>query len=125
MLIELNIGKWGSIFPVPNSVVDEDIKLATENQLKVLLYVLRHNGDTLTEEILSDKLGINSDDVTDALNFWVSREVLSNTYDLPLRDNASVQKPKVQPVRETVSRNATPRTNVQLTFAISYFVFVI
>lgn len=112
MLIELNLGKWGSIFPVPNSVVDEDIKLATENQLKVLLYVLRHNGDTLTEEILSDKLGINSDDVTDALNFWVSREVLSNTYDLPLRDNASVQKPKVQPARETVSRNATPRTNV-------------
>ena len=94
MLIELNLGKWGSIFPVPNSVVDEDIKLATENQLKVLLYVLRHNGDTLTEEILSDKLGINSDDVTDALNFWVSREVLSNTYDLPLRDNASVQKPQ-------------------------------
>lgn len=112
MLIELNLGKWGSIFPVPNSVVDEDIKLATENQLKVLLYVLRHNGDTLTEEILSDKLGINSDDVTDALNFWVSREVLSNTYDLPLRDNASVQKSKVQPARETVSRNATPRTNV-------------
>ena len=118
MLIELNLGKWGSIFPVPNSVVDEDIKLATETQLKVLLYVLRHNGDTLTEEILSDKLGINSDDVTDALNFWVSREVLSNTYDLPMRDTASVQKAPVQPKpvqRQNTQRNVVPiNQNVQV-----------
>ena len=44
----VNTGIWGEIFAVPNSVVDNYIKLANEAAVKVLLYVLRNNGKNLS-----------------------------------------------------------------------------
>ena len=35
------------MFGVPNAVVDQYLKLATPSQLKVLLYLLRNNGQTV------------------------------------------------------------------------------
>ena len=39
-----NGGCWGAVFAVPQSVVDNYIKLANEAALKVLLYALRNSG---------------------------------------------------------------------------------
>ncbi|MGN0459694.1 MAG: DnaD domain protein [Ruminococcus sp.] len=83
MSIQLNLGKWGTIFPVPNCVVDEDIRLATENQLKVLLYILRNNGDSLTEKSVGEQLNIAEGDVKDAVSFWIDRGVLTSGGDIP------------------------------------------
>lgn len=83
MSIQLNLGKWGTIFPVPNCVVDEDIRLASENQLKVLLYILRNNGDNLTEKSVGEQLNIAEGDVKDAVSFWVDRGVLTSQGDIP------------------------------------------
>ena len=83
MSIQLNLGKWGTIFPVPNCVVDEDIRLASENQLKVLLYVLRNNGENLTEKSVGEQLNIAEGDVKDAVSFWIDRGVLSTQGDIP------------------------------------------
>lgn len=83
MSIQLNLGKWGTIFPVPNCVVDEDIRLASENQLKVLLYILRNNGENLTEKSVGEQLNIAEGDVKDAVSFWVDRGVLTSQGDIP------------------------------------------
>ena len=39
MAYRINLGQWNTIFAVPACVVDSHIKLATEAQLKVLLYL--------------------------------------------------------------------------------------
>lgn len=90
MLIELNLGKWGTIFPVPSCIVDQDIVDATSEQLKVILFILRYNIETLNEEIISDKLQITKEEVINALEFWVKRGVLSNSYNLPQKSSAKI-----------------------------------
>ena len=41
----IDLGQWNSIFAVPCAVADRHLKLASEAQLKVLLYLLRHAGE--------------------------------------------------------------------------------
>lgn len=93
MSISLNLGKWGAIFPVPNCVVDEEIKLASENQLKVLLFVLRNSSAVLTEKYVGEQLNILEEDVKDAILYWIDRGVLSKGGSLPQGEAVSEGKP--------------------------------
>ncbi|MBQ8503110.1 MAG: DnaD domain protein [Clostridia bacterium] len=62
------------IFPVPNSLVDENIRLASAVQLKTMLYLLRHVNDSdLSIEKMSDALLYDKADILDALIFWQER----------------------------------------------------
>lgn len=109
MSIQLNLGKWGTIFPVPNCVVDEDIRLASENQLKVLLYILRNNGENLTEKTVGEQLNIAQGDVKDAVSFWIDRGVLSEQGDIPQADKSEKSdKPPVE-----VKKKPRPLSRVQ------------
>lgn len=109
MSIQLNLGKWGTIFPVPNCVVDEDIRLASENQLKVLLYILRNNGDNLTEKSVGEQLNIAEGDVKDAVSFWVDRGVLTSQGDIPQGERAEI--PGEPPVE--IKKKPRPLSRVQ------------
>lgn len=109
MSIQLNLGKWGTIFPVPNCVVDEDIRLASENQLKVLLYILRNNGDNLTEKSVGEQLNIAEGDVKDAVSFWVDRGVLTSQGDIPQCERAEI--PDEAPVE--IKKKPRPLSRVQ------------
>lgn len=77
MAYRINLGQWNTIFAVPACVVDSHIKLATEAQLKVLLYLLRHAGEEMGEETLASALNISLEEIKNALDFWCEREVLS------------------------------------------------
>lgn len=66
----IELGIWGSVFAVPNVVVDKGLKLASDVQLKVLLYILRNSDTQLTDELVAEKLSIHIDDVRDALDYW-------------------------------------------------------
>ncbi len=70
MSYKIDFGGWGSVFAVPSSVVDKGLKLASESQLKVLLYILRHSGDTLTAESIGAELSLHCEDVKDAVAYW-------------------------------------------------------
>ena len=76
MSILINLGAWRSVFAVPSKVVDEGLKFADGVKLKVLLYVLRNAGDELELETISKATGVNVTDIPEALDYWVSREVL-------------------------------------------------
>ena len=67
------------MFAVPSAVVDEHLKVASANQLKVLLYLLKNNNISLDNETLGEALMMHPDDVGDAMNFWVERGVLSES----------------------------------------------
>lgn len=77
MAYNLNLGAWGSVFAVPSAVVDEHIKIANGNHLKVLLYLLKNNNTDLSDEILAEALTMHPDDVKDAIIFWTERKVIS------------------------------------------------
>jgi DnaD/phage-associated family protein len=67
---KLNLGAWNSVFAVPAAVVDNYIKLAGGNNLKVLLFILRNAGDEILTDEVSAKTGVSTEDVKDALLFW-------------------------------------------------------
>lgn len=70
--IGIDLGSWNGVFAVPNSVVDEHIKLAGAAQLKVLLFVLRHSGEAINTEQLGAELNMHPADVSDSINFWIN-----------------------------------------------------
>lgn len=66
----VNLGAWNSVFAVPCSVVDQNLKLAGSVQLKVLLWALRHAGEPFETQDIANALGIDRADVSDALVYW-------------------------------------------------------
>ena len=58
------------MFAVPTELVDRHLKLAGAVQLKVLLWTLRHSGEPVDEQVLSQALGIARADAADAMLYW-------------------------------------------------------
>ena len=88
---------WASgIFPVPDVLVDENIRLASVVQLKVILYLLRHGKNVVTKEEISEALSLDVYDVADAMVFWAERGVLVKDTD-SAREITNVNKKPAQP----------------------------
>lgn len=74
MDFKINPLSFTGIFPVPNSLVDENIRLASVVQLKTVLYLLRHgNENDVTTKKIAEALMLPEEDITDALIFWQER----------------------------------------------------
>lgn len=78
MSYQINLGQWRSVFAVPSSVVDTHIKIASEAQLKVLLYLLRHADEELHDKEVASALRLSAEEVQNAVSFWIERELLSD-----------------------------------------------
>ncbi|MBQ7117360.1 MAG: DnaD domain protein [Clostridia bacterium] len=106
MEYKINPMSFTGIFPVPNSLVDENIRLASVVQLKVLLYILRHSSDGMSEtEMIVEALSLEEDDVRDAMIFWAERGILMKDGQvssvLPVAENKTEKKEvKAAPVKE-------------------------
>ena len=69
---KLELGAWSAVFAVPNALVDRYIKEADGDQLKVMLWLLRHNGRPYAAE-----------DLAAALGFWMKSGLICSV-DTPL-----------------------------------------
>ena len=67
------------MFGVPNAVVDQYLKLATPSQLKVLLYLLRNNGQTVDHSEIAKALAISEELVEEAALFWSQTDLFAVT----------------------------------------------
>ncbi len=106
MSIQINLGAWRSVFAVPSQIVDEGLKFADGVKLKVLLYVLRNADRELALEEISKATGVNVTDIPEALDYWVSREVLQkNTagYAPKANDHQTEQEKPVVKETKTVA----------------------
>ena len=74
----VNSGIWGTMFGVPCIVADNFLKLATGDQLKVLLFLLRRSGRASSPEEISANTGINIETVSEAVLFWQQANVISS-----------------------------------------------
>ena len=79
----------GHAFPVPVAVADHLLGLASHDQLKVLLFVLCHAGETLTEAQIAKSCKVQPAAVEEALVFWQDCNILQNAPAVP---SVSVQK---------------------------------
>ena len=77
MSYTVNLGCWGSIFAVPTEIVDKYLKIAGSAQLKVLLYILRHSGEEFDLQTIAKYLNMDSFDVKDCIEFWVSFNIIA------------------------------------------------
>ena len=95
MSYKINLGAWGSVFAVPSALVDSHIKLATESQLKVLLYILRNSDSDNTAEIIAKAVSVHPDEVKNAVDFWIERGLVADTDNslLVTQDTVAQDKP--------------------------------
>lgn len=99
MNYSLDAGAWNSVFAVPTSVVDKYIKLADGASIKLLMYLLRHGGESFTEEQLKNALGIRHDgELEDAAMFWFQRGIIRMDEGtlIPTDDSAQERLPEME-----------------------------
>lgn len=81
MSYKINLGAWGSVFAVPSTLVDSHLKIATESQLKVLLYILRNSDADNSVDSISKAVCVHPEEVKNAVNFWIERGLVASTSD--------------------------------------------
>ena len=77
--MKVNLGIWNNIFSVPTIIVDEYLTTCDASQLKILLYLLRSPGKDVSITEISEKLNLNQTDVQNALRYWISEGIISDT----------------------------------------------
>ena len=124
MKCKFNMGLWNGVFAVPTAIVDDYIRLSGGAQLKVVLWLLRNNGQEPEPEQLSLKLGLSVPDTIDALYYWVEKGLISiddnelqndnqQTFDIPVVKDAvehitTIKEVKVIHIDDDVKKNVLP-----------------
>ena len=108
MELSLTTNGWGMMFGVPVAVVDKYLKLATPSQLKVLLYLLRHQFSEINTAEIAKNLSMNEELIEEALMFWEQTELFSssNTESKPKPSEVQIQPPMAS-VSEITKTNTT------------------
>ena len=77
MKYTINPVVFGSSFSFPASVVDNCLKIATETEIKVILYFFRHFAEGVIIDNCAAVLDISKSEVTAALSFWKKYDVIT------------------------------------------------
>ena len=104
-------------FAVPAQVVDRYIKIATANQLRVLLSVFRNPFLPINESAIGEQLSLPEQEVLDALMFWAEAGLLKNdgakaAKAQPEETKKAVRAATVRPTREEVARRGLEDSNI-------------
>ena len=114
--------RFGQTFSVPTAVADHLLKVASHDQLKILLYVLCHADAPLSAEQIVRACSVLPETVEEALIFWQQVNVLQTaepvptvslmqqTADAPAQQPAAPETVSVPPAAEPV-RAAVPMTS--------------
>ncbi len=96
---KIDAGAWNSIFAVPSEVVDKHLKLLSKEQLKVLLFLLRHSGESYAAEDIANSAGVKNEDVEESIEFLLQMKLLKET------SNALIPASLTEPVIEVSANN--------------------
>ncbi len=99
MNYNLDLGEWGGVFAVPNSVVDKQISKLSFDQLKVLLWVLRNSSGKIEVEKACNELEITREKFDEVFIYWKDRGVFSNKNSgIEFNEKDNIDTPPVSPV---------------------------
>lgn len=74
---KIDFDHWGRFFNVPCNLVDEHLKLADGDYVKVLLCLLAGSSNTADSEQLALLSGVSERKVNDAVHYWADSGVIS------------------------------------------------
>ncbi len=114
MEFSLNFKSMSSSFPVPCDVADKYIKLASAEQIKALLLVMRDLSDKISADIIANKLNISKTDAEDALLFWVRCGILERENTAPEKKEKNVVISTELPTRRDVITRGMEDDKVRL-----------
>jgi len=103
--------RYGQTFPVPAAVAENLLKIASHDQLKVLLYVLCRAETAVTTEQIVSACSVTPDAVEEALVFWKNVNILRTDEAQPvvvLSRGSSVQQEPLQTVSAPAPVPAAP-----------------
>jgi len=98
MNTNMNGSVRGLMFGIPCVVADNFLKIATGEQLKILIYVMRYTGETMTIEEISKGTGVSVEQAKDAVMFWQQVNVLAS--DNTIAFSEALQPEKNQPLKQ-------------------------
>ena len=96
-LYMLNLGVWNAVFAVPCAVVDKYLKLASPNQLKVLLWLLRHADHGFAPREAAEATGLSEELVEEALLYWQQEGLLQSPDGVELKPAVTAPTAAVPP----------------------------
>lgn len=113
MNYNLDIGMWNQVFAVPCALADQHLKLAGKEQLQVILWMLRHAGQSFSPETMAEALGIPLDSALDGLDYWTDQGLLAQTSGelrpLPQREElTTASPPALAPAAESSTNMQAP-----------------
>lgn len=110
MEFKTNSGIWGTMFGVPCIVADNFLKLASDGQIKVLLYILRNSGRAVSAEEISANTGVSPEQTVDAVMFWQQANVL--TSDMAVLKSTVKIQPEELPAPVSAKPETVPQDTV-------------
>lgn len=115
MSVKINLGAWNSIFAVPGKVVDEGLKFSDGVKLKVLLFVLRHSGEEINIQQISNATGVNCTDIPEALDYWVEFGIFQKSNDTYSVSSTADDKEECNAVAKALNnaKKSTDNSSVQ------------
>lgn len=112
MKINADSGIWAAMFGVPCIVADNLLKLATGDQLKVLLYVLRHSGNECTDDEIAKNTGISVQQAGEAVMFWQQVNILPSDSAAQVQGMSTIMSAP-QPAGNPAEVNTKPQSRAE------------
>ncbi|MBO7218239.1 MAG: DnaD domain protein [Clostridia bacterium] len=112
----LNPSAMQSVFMMPTDVVKSYLKLASADQLRVLLFTMSNIITGIDPSLCAEELQIPLEDALDALNFWCDAGIFSKNEEITFtktpekRETAKVETPK--PSREEIAMMGQSDENI-------------
>ncbi len=114
----INPAAMKSLITVPAAAVNENLKLASALQLKVLLYCFTDTAREISAEGIACALGADCDEVCDALELWMQKGVLLKNGEQPAAAEEKKEKetlmPDELPSREDVARRGNEDGRIRM-----------
>ncbi|MDE6833222.1 MAG: DnaD domain protein, partial [Ruminococcus sp.] len=102
--MESKVNNNDNMFNVPCVVVDNLLQMATGEDIKVLLYILRCSGRDFAENEISNETGVSQEEVNKAIDFWRRARVLTANSTQPVQQAEEVK---------TIPENSSGQTSMK------------
>ena len=96
----INPETFAGAFPIPMGIVDNHLKLAKPEHIKVILYIYRNMSNDVSIEDISNATGVDEYDINEAFMYWEDAGLL-------IKKNATVL-PKPKNEKPIVARDKKP-----------------
>lgn len=101
---------WGAVFSVPAVVVDKYMKFASTEQIRTLLWVLRHAAEQPTTEQAAQTLRYTEENVREYVAYWQQNGILQTdapTVPVPQKQDAQAPKAEKPPLPDLPENKPT------------------